>query len=51
MSLSYKRSRDEMGGSDNDEPSMGRQILPVAQLPDDFDGEPMDGMQYLFTFR
>ena len=51
MSLSYKRSRGEMGGSDNDEPSMGRQILPVAQLPDDFDGEPMDGMQYLFTVR
>ena len=51
MSLSYKRSRDEMEGSDNDEPSMGRQILPVAQLPDDFDGEPMDGIQYLFTVR
>jgi len=25
--------------------------LPVANLPDDFDGEPMDGKQYLFTVR
>jgi hypothetical protein len=28
-----------------------RQILPVANLPIDFDDEPMDGMQYLFTVR
>jgi hypothetical protein len=36
---------------DDDEPSFGRQILPVARLPDNFDGEPVDGMQYLFMVR
>lgn len=36
---------------DDDEPLLGRQILPVANLPDDFNEEPMDGMQYLFTVR
>ena len=47
-----KRKRDQMEDEDDDdEPSLGRQILPVANLPDDFDGEPMDGMQYLFTVR
>ncbi|PIL36928.1 hypothetical protein GSI_00618 [Ganoderma sinense ZZ0214-1] len=30
---------------------LGRQVLPVANLPDTFDGVPMDGMQYLFTVR
>ena len=35
-----------------DEPSkFGAQVLPVANLPDDFSGVPMDGMQYLFTVR
>ncbi|KDE09276.1 hypothetical protein MVLG_00594 [Microbotryum lychnidis-dioicae p1A1 Lamole] len=29
----------------------GSQVLPVADLPDDFDGVPEDGMQYLFTVR
>ena len=33
------------------EPMLGRQILPVADLPEDFDGLPLDGMQYLFTVR
>jgi hypothetical protein len=23
------------------------QILPIAELPDDFDGNPVDGAQYL----
>ncbi|KAK0490796.1 hypothetical protein IW261DRAFT_1601581 [Armillaria novae-zelandiae] len=45
---SRKRARDE---SDDDEPSFGRQILPVANLPADFSGMPMDGMEYLFTVR
>ena len=45
-----KRKRND---DDSDEdPSYGmHQILPVANLPADFDGEPMDGMQYLFTVR
>lgn len=40
-----------MDDSDEDEPLMGRQNLPVARLPEHFDGEPMDGMQYLFLVR
>ncbi|KII94944.1 hypothetical protein PLICRDRAFT_96767 [Plicaturopsis crispa FD-325 SS-3] len=50
MSHSHKRKRADLDDSD-DEPSLGRQILPVANLPEDFNGEPMDGMQYLFTVR
>jgi hypothetical protein len=53
-----KRKRERVGGSgdhgddDDDDPTCGlRQILPVANLPIDFDGEPMDGLQYLFTVR
>ncbi|KAG5732040.1 hypothetical protein E4T56_gene18750 [Termitomyces sp. T112] len=49
--LSFKRKRDEFEDSDDEEPSFGRQILPVANLPEDFNEEPEDGMQYLFTVR
>ncbi|KAG6833939.1 hypothetical protein H0H87_007950 [Tephrocybe sp. NHM501043] len=49
--LSFKRKRDEYDDSDDEEPAFGRQILPVANLPIDFSGEPMDGAQYLFTVR
>jgi hypothetical protein len=48
--LSSKRKRDEFD-SDDDEPSFGRQILPVANLPENFNNEPSDGMEYLFTVR
>jgi len=52
---SRKRKRNAGGdGHDNDDDDATyglRQILPVANLPIDFDGEPMDGMQYLFTVR
>ena len=27
------------------------QVLPIANLPVDFSGEPQDGMEYLFTVR
>jgi hypothetical protein len=27
------------------------QVLPVANLPDSFDGVPQDGLEYLFTVR
>lgn len=47
----FKRKRDEVEDSDDEEPSFGRQILPVADLPEDFNDEPSDGMQYLFTVR
>ena len=49
--LSFKRKRDDYEDSDNEMPSLGRQILPVADLPEDFNEEPEDGMQYLFTVR
>ncbi|KAF5388052.1 hypothetical protein D9615_000568 [Tricholomella constricta] len=48
---SYKRKYEELEDSDEEEPSFGRQILPVANLPQDFDEEPIDGLQYLFTVR
>jgi hypothetical protein len=46
-----KRKYDDLDDSDSEEPSLGKQILPVADLPYDFNGEPADGMQYLFTVR
>ncbi|KAI0677032.1 survival motor neuron interacting protein 1-domain-containing protein [Trametes maxima] len=51
MSLLAKRKIDELDDSDGEEPSLGRQVLPVANLPDTFDGVPTDGLQYLFTVR
>jgi hypothetical protein len=50
MSFVKKRKWDEIEDSD-EEPSFGRQILPVANLPDDYDGIPQNGMEYLFTVR
>ena len=47
---SYKRKWEETEDSE-DEPAYGKQILPVANLPEDFNKEPMDGMQYLFMVR
>ncbi|CAK5275480.1 unnamed protein product [Mycena citricolor] len=35
----------------DEETPLGRQILPVVDLPENFEGEPEDGMQYLFTVR
>ncbi|EMD40899.1 hypothetical protein CERSUDRAFT_149434 [Gelatoporia subvermispora B] len=49
--MAPKRKVSELDGSDDDEPSLGRQVLPVANLPADFNGEPLDGMQYLFMVR
>jgi hypothetical protein len=46
-----KRKWESVDHSDDDEPLLGRQILPVANLPDDFNQAPVDGMQYLFTVR
>jgi len=46
-----KRGEDDDDDDDDDDLAYGKQILPVANLPDDFDGEPLDGMQYLFTVR
>ncbi|KAF9821296.1 hypothetical protein IEO21_00904 [Rhodonia placenta] len=49
--MAPKRKRTDGDSSDDDEPSAGKQVLPVANLPEDFDGVPMDGLQYLFTVR
>ncbi|KAI0722248.1 hypothetical protein C8T65DRAFT_628733 [Cerioporus squamosus] len=51
MSHTLKRKADDLDDSDEEEPTLGRQVLPVANLPDTFDGVPMDGLQYLFTVR
>jgi hypothetical protein len=44
----HKRKREEV---EDDDLSFQKQILPVADLPDNFDAPPMDGMQYLFMVR
>lgn len=49
--LIMKRKYDELDEFEFEEVSFGKQILPVAELPADFDDEPADGMQYLFTVR
>jgi hypothetical protein len=49
--MSSKRKWEELDDSDEDTPAYGKQILPVANLPADFNDEPMDGMQYLFMVR
>ncbi|TFK92826.1 hypothetical protein K466DRAFT_538980 [Polyporus arcularius HHB13444] len=51
MSHTLKRKADDLDDSDEEEPTLGRQVLPVANLPDTFDGVPIDGFQYLFTVR
>lgn len=48
---SLKRKRDDLEGSEDEGPSYGKQTLPVADLPDDFDRPPANGMEYLFTVR
>lgn len=49
--LSAKRKYSEVDDSDEEEPALGKQVLPVANLPADFAGEPQDGLEYLFTVR
>lgn len=49
--MASKRKFSDTDLSDDDEPSMGKQVLPVANLPLNFDGTPEDGLQYLFTVR
>jgi len=52
MSAIGKRKRDKYESSDDEnEYVLGKQVLPVANLPFDFDGVPEDGAQYLFTVR
>jgi hypothetical protein len=51
MPYAQKRKRDDRDDDSDEEPSPGKQILPVANLPEDFDGVPEDGLQYLFTVR
>lgn len=46
-----KRKWSNLDDEDEDEPTLGKQVLPVANLPLDFSGEPLDGLQYLFTVR
>jgi len=48
---SLKRKRNDLEESEDEGPSYGKQILPVADLPNDFDRQPANGMEYLFTVR
>lgn len=44
----HKRRWDANPDGEEDGPPVGNaQVLPVAQLPDDWEGEPMDGATYL----
>lgn len=48
------RKRKRTTQKDNDEGediARGNQTLPVADLPPDFDGIPLDGSQYLAVVR
>ncbi|KIP10679.1 hypothetical protein PHLGIDRAFT_100801 [Phlebiopsis gigantea 11061_1 CR5-6] len=49
--MSSKRKRNDVDSSDEEEPSLGKQVLPVANLPANFSGDPEDGLQYLFLVR
>jgi hypothetical protein len=51
MAPGQKRKRGYDDDDDGENASGMRQILPVANLPADFAGEPTDGMQYLFMVR
>ncbi|KAG9011529.1 hypothetical protein FRB94_008098 [Tulasnella sp. JGI-2019a] len=42
---------DEEDWGNGEAPKLGSQVLPVAALPDDYDGEPVDGLEYLFFVR
>ena len=48
MSAIGKQKHDKYENSqDKDEVTLGRQALPITNLPFDFDGVPQDGPQYL----
>lgn len=51
MNGSQKRKWTEVDDSDDEEPSLGKQVLPVANLPENFGGEPQNGLEYLFMVR
>jgi hypothetical protein len=54
MDRGQKRKRGDDHSFDDesdDDMALPRQILPVANLAEDFDGEPVDGLEYLFTVR
>ncbi|CAE6522728.1 unnamed protein product [Rhizoctonia solani] len=46
-----KRKRNQVDDDDDEAGLLGNQALPIANLPNDFSGEPEDGMQYLFLVR
>lgn len=46
-----KRDRDDGDEAGQDGLARGNQTLPVAELPLNFDGIPLDGAQYLAVVR
>ena len=49
--MAPKRKWNDLDDSDEEEPTLGKQVLPVANLPADYDGVPQDGLEYLFMVR
>ncbi|SPO31837.1 uncharacterized protein UTRI_06674 [Ustilago trichophora] len=47
----HKKRRYDQSNTPAHDDSFGIQSLPVATLPDDFSGEPIDGEQYLAVVR
>ncbi|GAA5983095.1 hypothetical protein JCM10908_000153 [Rhodotorula pacifica] len=51
MTFSFVPSAPSRERDDAPRGGNGSQVLPVAQLDQDFDGQPEDGMEYLFLVR
>ncbi|KAK4056710.1 hypothetical protein OIO90_002262 [Microbotryomycetes sp. JL221] len=55
IGMSFDMSEFQLQSSYNDGQAsrggIGSQCFPVAELDDDFEGEPQDGMEYLFVVR
>ena len=46
-----KRPKVLKMSSDDEYEHIGNQVLPVANLPKNFNDDPIDGAEYLFTVR
>ena len=51
MSISFATERGPEERDEAPRGGLGSQVLPVAQLDQDFDGSPEDGLEYLFLVR
>lgn len=51
MTFSFAPAAPSQERDDAPRGGNGSQVLPVAELGDDFSGQPVDGSQYLFLVR